>query len=226
MSYDKEIICLANSRKTAGRCIAGKELVNGEFVQWVRPVSSRDTHEISEEDRRYSDGASAQTLETISIRFKSISQHSFQKENHLIDDQFYWGKTGQLNAADLGTLIDRPKSLWSNNNSSYNGTNDRVSEDTAAGFDQSLYLITLRNLEIIVRVEGAEFNNEKKRVRAAFEYNGVHYLLSVTDPVVERTFLGQGVGTYSINCTTYMTVSLGDVWKGQCYKLIAAIFGI
>lgn len=35
----RRVVCLANSRRTGGRCIAGKELINGQFARWVRPVS-------------------------------------------------------------------------------------------------------------------------------------------------------------------------------------------
>ena len=67
MSYEKKIICLANSRKMSGRCIAGKEVLNGHYSQWIRPVSHRDTGEISEEEQRFEDGDSPQVLDIISI---------------------------------------------------------------------------------------------------------------------------------------------------------------
>ena len=31
----------------SGRCIAGKEIVSGQYGQWVRPVSDREEGEIS-----------------------------------------------------------------------------------------------------------------------------------------------------------------------------------
>jgi hypothetical protein len=37
----KRIVCLANSRKMSGRCLAGRELINGLPGGWVRPVSAR-----------------------------------------------------------------------------------------------------------------------------------------------------------------------------------------
>lgn len=36
----KRILCLANSRKLSGRCVAGREIANPRLGPWVRPVSS------------------------------------------------------------------------------------------------------------------------------------------------------------------------------------------
>jgi hypothetical protein len=47
----KRIICLANSRKLSGRCLAGREFVDGCAGDWIRPVSSREHEEVSERER-------------------------------------------------------------------------------------------------------------------------------------------------------------------------------
>lgn len=67
MSDVKVIVCLANSRKHNGRCIAGIELVAGRRAGWVRPVSNRPGAEVSEYERQYSDGSDPQVLDMIDV---------------------------------------------------------------------------------------------------------------------------------------------------------------
>lgn len=227
MNYTKTIVCLANSRKTSGRCIAGKELTDSGWQGWVRPVSKRATEEISELDRRYENGTLPQLLDMIDIPFLEPRPHNFQTENHLIDDAYYWEKTGALAWDDLEQLVDPVHGpLWINHNSSYNGLNDRIPEGNAADFASSLYLIQPDELTIIVETEGAEFNDAKRKVRALFRHNGNQYKLAVTDPRIERTYLAKDNGRYPLRADhLYMCISLGEAWNGYCYKLVASIIG-
>ena len=224
-NMDKVFVCLANSRKTSGRCIAGKETVGGKIGAWVRPISEREHHEISEVDRRYDDGTTAQVFDIIGVKFKGKAAHPSQEENYTIDDGFYWGNNGRF-SGDLDDLLDTPNSLWQNGYFSYSGLNDRVSELLIVSPGQSLFFISPDNFEIVVRVEGAEFGNGKKKVRARFHYNGVQHFISVTDPAVETIYLAQGEGVYKPKGRIYMTVSLGEPWDGYYYKLAAGIFEV
>ncbi|WDH36924.1 dual OB domain-containing protein [Pseudomonas chlororaphis] len=224
MSYDFEIVCLANSRKHSGRCIAGK-ITNGENRGvWVRPVGTSASREITERDRGYDDGTSAQHLDLIEITFTAPQPPSFQRENHIIDDNIYWEKTGAVTKADLAGLVDAPASLWENGHSSYSGTNDRVPENLLVAPRQTLFLIEPSNVSIKVSAEGATFGDAKRSVRATFTYNRQIYSLKVTDPAVEQHYKGLGNGVYNAADISYLTVSLGETWDGYAYKLIAAVF--
>lgn len=65
MNMTKRIVCLANSRKHSGRCIAGKEVLAGAYGEWIRPLSARESAEVSEEERRYQNGSSPHVLDVI-----------------------------------------------------------------------------------------------------------------------------------------------------------------
>lgn len=159
---------------------------------------------------------------------KVASPHAYQIENHLIDDGFYWTKTGAVAWADLLPLVDQINGpLWENWSSSTNGLNDRVDELRAANlvkaFGGSLCLIRVTNLTISVSVEGAAFNNAKRKVRGEFRYSGHDYRVAITDPKIERQYLAGNDGDYDVG-EALLCVSLGDAYNGYAYKLIAAVF--
>jgi hypothetical protein len=146
-----------------------------------------------------------------------------QTENHIIASDCYWTKKGRLPWAELKHLIDKPAPLWFNGDSTYLGLNDRVSVEYAAKMTNSLMLIEPETLIISVQPEGAAFGNPRRRVRAHFVYQGLKYVLIVTDPVAERAFLAKPDGCYPLT-TTYLCVSLGEAHTdGYCYKLVAAV---
>jgi len=219
----KRVVCLANSRKHSGRCVAGKELrSNGDPGSWVRPVSDRPSEEVSEHERQYQDGSDAQILDIIDIPLKNAAAKTYQSENWLLDPDHYWTRVGQAKWKDLERLADEPELLWLNRSSTYSGLHDRVSEPEASELDGSLYLLHVEDLTIRVFAPGAAFDNPKRRVQADFEHRGVRYQLWVTDPIIERTYLAKADGDYEVG-ECFLTVSLGEPHKGDCYKLVAAV---
>lgn len=225
MSYSKKIVCLANSRKISGRCIAGKELLEGNYNEWIRPVSKRATGEISEYEKRFEDGEHPHVLDIITIPFVEHRPHNYQQENHLIDDGYYWEKEGTLSLSELPKVVDAvPDELWLNGYSSYNGINDRIPEPEANRLESSLLLIQPDTLTISVEIEGAEFDNGKRKVRAIFTHNNHQYKLAVTDPRIESHFLKNEDGQYEVNVgEVYMCISIGEPYNDYCYKLVASI---
>lgn len=223
MNYLKKIVCLANSRKPSGRCIAGKEVLPHGYGSWTRPISARSSAEISEEERRFENGEDPRLLDIIDIPMIAPVPILHQTENHLIDAEYYWTKKGGLPWGMLKHLVDEPAPLWPNDKSTYYGLNDRVEVEHAAQLTNSLMIIKPEILNVCVQIEGAEFRNPKRRVRAHFTYQGINYHLSVTDPIAERAFLAKPDGRYPLT-DTYLCVSLGGAHDdGYCYKLVAAV---
>lgn len=221
--YLKTIVCLANSRKMSGRCIAGKTFSGGAIGEWLRPVSSREHEEISEEDRRYEDGTRAQLLDIIRIPMLRGHPHSYQSENHVIDDQRHWERIGRATWENLTEALDDGfATLWENGYSSYSGTNDRVPLELANTLGSSLAFISVDNIDVVASAEGAAFGNMKRRVRARWHRNGADYALRVTDPEIEAFALARPDEALELGAA-YICVSLGEPYEGYAYKLAAAI---
>lgn len=223
--YERTIICLANSRKPpSGRCIAGKELGDTRAGYWLRPVSSRSSREVSEEERRYETGNKAQLLDIITVPLNTHSPLGHQTENHILADDYYWTKEGTATLDQVNALIDPfDANFWVQAESTYHGLNDKVSEQVAAGIASSLKLIAPTNLQIHVLVEeGFEGRPSRRRVRAEFGYHNRTYRLSVTDPEIEDHYLRQAVGVYPIGDST-LCISLVEPWNGYAFRVVASV---
>lgn len=219
----KTIICLANSKKNSGRCVAGKEITQGTIGGWIRPVSARDHGELSENDRVFANGRDPRVGDVITVPVSSHQAHPFQPENYVIDDTQYWGLVRRASALELqGCVSPVNGALWSNNSSSYYGYNDRVLESAAPAFDTSLTLISVDDFKVVVRVEGAEFSNGKRKVRGEFSVSGHNYCLMITDPILHREYLAQDDGEYPVGAVL-LCISLGEPFADYAYKLIAGV---
>jgi hypothetical protein len=224
MGVTKRIVCLANSRKLQGRCVAGKELIDGRPGDWIRPVSARPSEEVSEEERRYEDGTDPRVLDIIDVPLIEPRPTGYQQENWLLDPNFYWEKRGTLAWADLAALRDRRGPLWMNGFHSSNGLNDRIPLVLATVLRSSLKLIHVEQLEIRVFRPGEAFGNQKRRVQGRFSFDGTDYWLWVTEPLVECHCLAKPDGEYAAG-EAYLTISLGEPYQDYCYKLVAAVIG-
>ena len=222
MSTVKRIVCLANSRKLNGRCIAGKEYDSGCPGRWVRPVSAREHEEVSEYERQYEDGSDPQVMDILDVPLLEPRPKDYQRENWLLDPDHYWKRQGQVSWGELEELADPLGPLWSNGFSTYNGLNYQIPLESVEGTQSSLRLIHVGNLELAVFKPGEAFGNPKRRVQGRFRHDGVEYHLWVTDPVYERAFLARDDGEYSLG-ESYLTISLGEPFKGATFKLIAAV---
>lgn len=96
----KRLVCLANSRKLQGRCIAGREWLEEGPGAWIRPVSHREHQEVSERERMYEDGSDPQLLDIIDVPLIEPRAGRPQTENWLLDPKWYWRKVGRLGATD------------------------------------------------------------------------------------------------------------------------------
>jgi hypothetical protein len=208
-----QLICLANSWRPGGRCIAGIDPVTGK---WIRPVP-RDVDAIPE--TRCTVGSTALPLLSLfDVETEEPTQTpKYQRENRVLKN-WNWVVKGRVAGAHLEPFVDDAAPIFHN-------TQDRV---VAALLDplppaewKSLQLVRPRNLRF------ERDSHDARRWRARFrDRAGSEYLLKVTDPdATRRLDAGERVGTRAL-----LTVSLTRPWEGRdvtmlalCYKVVAAV---
>ena len=221
MSYTKEIVCLANSRKSQAHCVAGKEVREGKFGGWVRPVGSASGGELPTTDICYQNEQIPAPLDVIRVSIKRRVPHKYQTENHLIDTDACWEHVGRIDVSKLAAMSDKVAKLWIDGFNSANGINDRIPLEKAGKISSSLLLIKPTSLTIHKEYE---FASKSWKIRADFRFMRTRYCLVVTDPRIEDQYHKKKAGDYPVeNSDAYLTVSLGEPYKGFCYKLVAAI---
>ena len=220
MATEKRFVCLANSRKLGGRCIAGIEMSQtGEPLGWLRPVSAFGHGEISLYDQRYSDGSGPHVLDIVSVTLLEPRPKDYQQENWLLDSSSHLSKVGALGWDEVEQLADQHEKLWINDSHTVKGYYDSISLDLAKSLTSSLRLIRVSKLTLSV------FNYyNKRRVQGRFRHAGILYWLWVTDPMYEEPYKAKDDGNYELG-ECLLTISLSEPLeeRNECYKLIAAI---
>ncbi len=213
------MICLANSRKYSGRCIAGKELAGGLVGGWVRPVSGSGTGELTTEQITLRTGTLPQLLDILTMSLLDQGPHAYQSENRVITGG-RWVRSGRWEAERIGELADDVAELWINGYHGPNGRNDRMPvKSVEEAISSSLLFIRAGGIAFTVQRDAKGLN----RVRARFTFRGDEYRLPVTDPEIEARYLPRDVGEYPApHPDAYVTVSISEPYQGFCYKLASA----
>jgi hypothetical protein len=226
MSYTKKIVCLANSRKLAGRCVAGKEWDGEKIGPWCRPVSARERGELTAERWYYRTWRDPQLLDVIEVGLVGPRPSTFQTENYLVDTNVRWKYAGHVSAEHLISAADRPTGpLWANGQSTACGVNDKVPATVAERQRNSLVLVQPEVLTVTVGTEGVEIGSPRRRVRGHFSLAGHDYVLIVTDPIVEKQVMANPDGFSRDLQNPLLCISLSEKYSAQnaCFKLIAGV---
>ncbi len=214
-----DMICLANSRKRQGKCIAGLRLDGGG---WVRPVSPGPDGSLYHAHLRLQDGTEPQPMDVIRVGLQGPQPKPHQPENWLLD-----GTRWELLARPLppeavpvvraGTV--RGPALFGDR---FDRIADRFLVSPAAA---SLALVAPENLRWRIKLT----QNFTKQTRAVFGLGGALYDLPVTDPAWEQRLkhLSEGLHEFAASgvapTASVLTVSLSEPFNGDCYKLVAGI---
>ena len=220
----KTFVCLANSFKHGGRCVAGIEIVNGGFGPWIRPVSHRPGRGLNHGERSYANGTECALLDVIEADFDEHAPDGYQSENWLITEGSRWRKVGSVGADELAPVIHHGNGpLWPHTGSTGGGQNDKIDAANLGALNNSLALVRLDTCQFTVRAN--PFNDNRLDVRVIFTWGGQRNNLKVTDPSICHALQNQGAGVYDAQDAT-MCVSVGEVFaaRNEAYKLVASVF--
>ena len=207
------LVCLANSERPGGQCIAGIDLESGE---WIRPVP-RDMDAVPTAKSVVGGKllAPLDIFEIELVRPKDIPR--YQRENRIIKN-WNWTIVGRFKRSHLLKLCDATTPIL-------HTSDDRVSPDLldALSPDQwaSLQLVSPKKLTF----ERDYWDHHRWRARFQ-DSDGAEYYLKVTDAAVTRRLEGDE----KISKHSLLTISLAKPWAPQdgsqpprCYKIVANV---
>lgn len=216
---EKHFVCLANSFKHGGRCIAGIEISIDEnnqweikrkqdgSPQWVRPLSKETpTGEIPIEE-----AFNIPLLSIVVLEGAVPHPDCAQTENVYYDEMKVIEYLEERKSQVLDKLVDL------NHHTLFYNTGKSITSDVYMHGDYSLMMIKVD--EAILYLDKSQ---EKKRPRLKFNYYGAEYDLPITDPQVwEQT----KVATIRLGRHTnlYITLSLGLMHEGYHHKLVTTL---
>jgi len=217
----KTIVCLANSYKHGGRCVAGVCVEDGS---WVRLRGKAEDGALEPAEYLLDDGSEARLLDAIEVELHYALPSDWHPEDWVIA-QVPW------------RLADRPvgKEQWeklaacrsdAKAKAILRDHRDRVAawELKYRPMQASLALVRPKEIWWWVRPAGAT-----RKYRAVFRRGDVSYDFAVTDPRwLERlNLLPPGIYPHATfvdeGTETWLTVSLSEAFFGWHYKLVAGV---
>lgn len=217
---DVDLICLANSYKEGGRCVAGLRIDGGG---WVRPVSTVAGGPLHRRHFELEDRSEPQLFDVIRIGVERHCPLPHHPENWLIDAS-RWSLLRREAADDHRGLLNR----WVACGADLLGDSRLAipgGEFECDPISKSLQLIRPCDLFWkVVELEG------KKKVKAVFRLGTMHYKLPFTDPDFHSVLLRRGIGNHSLSAAgipeqseLLLTISMSEPFFGHCYKLASAL---
>jgi hypothetical protein len=208
------IVCLANSFKEHGRCLAGIELNSKNEVvydnlipKWIRPVCKTEHDEIPTNLV-----SMIKPLDIIEFEITEIVPKGFQSENVLFDEKSL-KVLGVFEKEEISNLgINSRNNLFGNNGKA-------LAPESVEDLNHSLMFISVSEFEILeVKYE----NSEHPKIRLKFKYNSFNNDLSITDPIFLEKYKNNRNILKNVN-QIYLVISLGILFENWHSKLVACI---
>ena len=211
-------VCLANSYKEGGRCLAGIELdfldrpvISNGKPRWVRPVCDTKHGEVPTNN-----ATPYRLLDIIEVSDVTPWPFNYQVENFLFELSSM-KKVGVFNPRKLAPCCEAKDFVFKTAFPSLTG-------EAIQGLDYSLLLVKPEKCEIAERM-----HEDKKypQQRMLFSYNGVPYDFSITDPVFLKNYKDNH-DIFSPDTECFMCLSVGIKFPPtqKHYKLVAGIISI
>lgn len=215
---DKYFVCLANSYKRGGRCIAGVEIVsdnNGGWMptrnedgspRWIRPMAKTTYGEIP---NYIAEGITILSL--VKLTDVVLCPEDAHVENVFYARMEKCNDEITLEPSVMNNFIDTAhQSIFQNRGRA-------VSAEMLVGIHYSLMLIHPNRACAYI-----DENRGKSKNRMKFSYYGAEYDFPITDPTFIERLKKNPEGYLSIN-DVYLTISLGLEFEGWHHKLVAGV---
>ena len=214
----KQIICMGNSYKNGGRCLAGIEVEKGRqgvlsivknnlgSPKWIRPIKSNGDNGLPE-----CLVGSYKIFDILEIDIIDIVPTGAHSENVHFNQIC---KIGHVEDIDFGSLCDNTHHLIFGN---------RGKAIPSEQFDESNYsLMFLKPEDPVINTQIDDYGHEKYRIE--FSYKGTRYDFPLTDTeyihLLQKRLRQRGKRNTG---ELYFTVSLGVNYHDWHYKLIAGV---
>lgn len=216
-----EMICLANSRKHGGHCVAGLRADGGG---WIRPVSSAPDGTLRPGDYCMAGGEHLHVLDHVRLFVRSPRPEPHQPENWLVGNR-PWELLRRPAARALLNLLPARVAAGPDLFGDC-----RRSMDCAqlACRPACASLCLVRPIDLAWRVAAGVSGG--KQARACFRLARVEYDLPLTDFEVAPRLFRLPLGSYNRSAAgilstddVLLTISLTEPFAGRCYKLVAAV---
>jgi len=208
-------VCLANSFKEGGRCLAGIELDNNNNPKfengrpkWVRPICNT----IHGEVHTYL-VAHVHLLDIVEINVTGYPlEKSHQSENVLFRETSI-NVLGRFKPHDIEKLCDKRNMIFGSRGKA-------LSEDAIGALPYSLMLVNVDQFEVIEKMYDPKA--ERMKLRLIFSYKGSEYDLPITDPIFINNYQRNPQLTKDV-ANAYLCLSLAIAHNDLYYKLVPGI---
>nr|DAQ00681.1 MAG TPA: hypothetical protein [Caudoviricetes sp.] len=202
------IVCLANSFKLQGRCLAGILLDDNNIPIkpniWIRPISKTEHGEVDTAIVSH-----INLLDIIELEVSDfIDKNNYQSENVYFTDNSI-RKIGQLDKNYLDGMIETNFLIFGNKGKA-------ISKDDISFLKNSLMFIRTDSYEVVL-----DSFQGKEKIKISFQYKDIHYdKITITDPFFIYEYRQN---KFSNIKPIYLSLSVGREYNDWYTKLVVGV---